>query len=73
METENKWISIKEKLPKVGQKVLVFVKSDNNKWSDIRLDEIYEKKGNKYWTNFNGFITSAEITHWMLLPPAPKG
>jgi len=69
---ENNWINIGDELPKVDQKVLVFIESNNKKWSDIRIDSIYIKKENKYWNNFNGFMTNAEITYWMPLPLPPK-
>lgn len=53
------WISVKNKLPPVGQQVLIFD-------SDGAAVAMYN---GKYWAT-DGFICSV-VTHWMPLPPPP--
>ena len=75
--TVQEWISVKERLPETneyGFRVWVVACVDGNK-SCIRLFERTTVRGKlverfKYpWET----ITYENITHWMPLPPAPKG
>lgn len=64
---EYKWISIKDKLPNDGQKVLCLCQSnifDVLKWDSKQWGWIKD-------SNHNYFRTF--VTHWMPLPEPPKG
>lgn len=61
-----KWISVKDRLPEVGEEVLTYCKENKNKYTVGTYSDTY--KGffvNQFW---NG-----DITHWCYLPQPPKG
>ena len=64
--TVQEWISVKDRLPEVGKKVLVYCKENKN---DYEIGA--------YSDTYRGFFVRQtcyeNITHWMPLPPAPKG
>ena len=64
--TVQEWISVKDRLPKEGENVLVF--RDNG----FAVSEIYmtDYEGNPMW-NYTGL--GGDPTHWMPLPQPPKG
>lgn len=78
------WISVKDKLPNVGERVLVFgvskldwAKGRNviaiTSMSDYNIFDS-RTKTDPYWISpWQYFMTDYEITHWMALPTEPKG
>lgn len=63
---ENKWISVKDRMPKDGETVLTF------KNGIFEVQE-YEKKRNG-WIGENWFWSMATVSHWMPLPePQEEG
>ena len=66
-ETLNRqWISVKERFPEIGQRVLVYDKNGVQGGWDIDIEKRVE---GDFWSE--GGIHSG-ITHWMPLPEAPK-
>lgn len=61
---ENRWISVKDRLPKDGETVLTF------KNGIFEVQE-YEKKRNG-WIGENWFWAMATVSHWMPIPEPPK-
>ena len=57
-----KWISVKERLPRCGERVLVT--NDGSVW------EAYLSISHK-WVR-QEFVWAAKVTHWMPLPEPPK-
>ena len=64
--TVQEWISVKDRLPEVGKKVLVYCKENKN---DYEIGA--------YSDTYRGFFVRQtwyeNITHWTLLPRPPKG
>ena len=64
--TVQEWISVKDRLPEVGKKVLVYCKENKN---DYEIGA--------YSDTYRGFFVRQtwyeNITHWMPLPQPPKG
>ena len=58
-----RWISVKERLPRCGERVLVT--NDGSVW------EAYLSISHK-WVR-QEFVWAAKVTHWMPLPEPPKG
>lgn len=63
--TVQEWISVKDRLPEDGQRVITC----KNGIFDI---QIYEKRRNG-WFCKGWFWSMATVTHWMPLPQLPKG
>lgn len=61
---KQEWISVEERLPKEGVRVLVWLKGDNSQYTSIDTDRISLKK----WVRWGRLVT-----HWMELPEPPKG
>lgn len=62
---KQEWISVEERLPEVGEKVLLYSKP-----FDCHDIGQYSETFKKFFAmRFNG----AKVTHWMPLPSAPKG
>lgn len=59
-----KWISVEERLPKEELPVLVFM-------SYGKMDVCQLVEG--HWTDVVRSHSNGSVTHWMPLPPAPKG
>ena len=64
-----KWISVKERLPKVGERVLLF--------SGVLQNELYEFdecEGKHYWyrEELDSAIFIKDNDYWMPLPEPPK-
>ena len=62
--TVQKWIPVTERLPEEDIRVLVWVGENNCYFPTIDTDRLHETR----WVRWNEYIT-----HWMPLPPAPKG
>ena len=72
----SEWISVKDRLPEIGDDVLVW-----EKWSTVPfvgwLDPHNEWRANKEFVECNGnaivvsCIQQDMVTHWMPLPPPP--
>lgn len=76
----SEWISVKDRLPDIGERVLVCAVSKNSgapltiitemsdtNWLDNRL------KIELYWMPpFQYFLSNYEIIHWMPLPEPPE-
>jgi hypothetical protein len=60
----SKWIPVSERLPEAQQRVLTITDLGY-----IRTDCIRKRDG--HW--FNEMFDPSTVTHWMPLPPAPKG
>ena len=64
--TVQEWISVKDRLPENGKKVLVYCKENKN---DYEIGA--------YSDTYRGFFVRQtcyeNITHWMPLPQTPKG
>ena len=60
---QSEWISVDERLPEEGVRVLVWLDIEDN-YTNIDTDRILRVK----WVRWNSFVT-----HWMPLPEAPKG
>ena len=63
-----KWISVKDKLPKVSKRVLV---CDNYGWIFTASYNWYDP--DYKWEHSDGEEPGCQITHWMPLPKPPKG
>ena len=57
------WISVEDRLPKEGARVLVWLKGDGSNYTSIDTDRLSLKK----WVRWGRLVT-----HWMPLPEAPK-
>lgn len=65
------WISVKDRLPRTGRSVLVYVRRDDG------VDTWYRTiawMGEKNWDSCDPYFSQNDtITHWMSLPEPPKG
>ncbi|ACA32537.1 DUF551 domain-containing protein [Histophilus somni] len=61
----NGWISVKDKLPKSGERVLVYFKNASRDYKSITLSELVDGE-------FNMSSKLFEVTHWQPLPQPPK-
>lgn len=72
---EMKWISVKDRLPEIGQEVIVYCPSCKRKVTALCRLIRYEEAVNFYWDNSYGgsnIHVQDAVTHWMPLPEAPK-
>lgn len=73
---KQQWISVKDRLPKSGQRVLVVVRNRQNVvQTHVTVSEFCRYTdcfGNKriWWSKYSR--RNSEITHWMPLPDAPE-
>ena len=63
-QAAQQWISVKERLPKVLESILVLYAPTNEAKNDYRMECWNWPETDVYETKF--------ITHWMPLPAAPK-
>ena len=71
--TVQEWVSVKDRLPEEGEYVLCVLKGFNygGKIQVCKFVPADKFKEKPYFEHFrNGFPT---VTHWMPLPPTPKG
>lgn len=66
----NDWISVKERLPKVEVKVIVW----NTEWPDIEFMKMgyYDPTAGTETGWRCGEYVNLDVTHWMALPEPPK-
>ncbi len=63
--SNNKWISVAERLPEKDQRVLT--------WNQIEIQAFTYAGDNKWWDSECWSYTEEwGITHWMPLPESPK-
>lgn len=69
----SEWISVKDRLPEVGEQVIVYrQKKDHKSKKEICFDSIAILcHDNLVW--WNSHFLGYEVTHWMPLPEPPKG
>lgn len=72
--TQDKWISVNERLPEDGQSVAFVVTTKNTSWDYLNGQVL---GGTYYKSPFGGDFSIPGLTitasHWMPLPPAPEG
>lgn len=62
---KQEWINVEERLPEEDVRVLVWLKEDHRTtYTRIDTDRLFKGK----WVRWGG-----SVTHWMPLPPLPKG
>ena len=62
LEAAQRWISVDERLPEVGQWVLVLIDAETL---------VFQFMGGS-WSNEDEYIFAvSDVTHWMPLPPPP--
>ena len=80
MEKENKWISVKDKLPELNSTswntffcsnpVLTLHKDGHHE--DCILNKPYELNKPPFWTYVQDAEYTENVTHWMPLPEPPE-
>ena len=73
--TIQKWISVEERLPEYGEKVLVCDTREDYVGVSV-LQKGFDFGGEKdpdYWCWMDDCFNLDEFTHWMPLPEPPKG
>lgn len=64
------WISVKDGLPEIDQKVLVYDTGDE---TEIHVYHLREDLDGLYWDDEGGWAVDFEnVTHWMPLPEPQK-
>lgn len=72
IEPKQEWISVKDRLPEVGQKVLVCDVGPDSDHGIRALSLECDEKGT-YWDDGDGWWFEPEdMSHWMPLPEPPK-
>ena len=61
----NSWISIKDELPSIGIRVMVFDKNG--------FGVLSGRLGSAGWYLENELDKNCNVTHWMYLPSPPEG
>lgn len=62
-----KWISVKEQLPKDGQKVIASFRNEGG----VIVDQARHSNGEFDFANW-AYVWHENITHWMYMPEPPK-
>ncbi|HHW7446338.1 TPA: DUF551 domain-containing protein [Pasteurella multocida] len=75
-QQDNGWISVKDKLPKKFDRVLVFQQDSTWEPNYICIAYCNNSEGTEWWAdNYDGHgdeIILNEVTHWQSLPRPPK-
>ena len=66
------WISVKDKMPKCGERVLIYVANLNKGKGAYTFDKCRKVDGKKDWEFYNRHNANFDVTHWMQLPQKPK-
>ena len=61
------WISVKDRLPKCGELVLIYVANLNKGKGAYALDKCRKVDGKKEWEFYNKGNADFDVTHWMPL------
>lgn len=74
IEPKQEWISVKDRLPEIGQKVLVFdVDAELDISKDIHIFSFECDEDGYYWSDEGGWWNDFEnVSHWMPLPEPPE-
>ena len=59
-----KWISVEERLPEAGQRVLCYCRAN--------IYEVMKMRTDGRWVANDMVLRNSFVTHWMPLPEAPK-
>lgn len=67
------WISVEERLPAIGERVLAFTPRSERKVKELTRLIPYEGAIEFFWDHYRGQSTHVQksVTHWMPLPPPP--
>ncbi|QPI08302.1 DUF551 domain-containing protein [Stutzerimonas stutzeri] len=79
----SEWISVEERLPELGETVLVWVEAERYMEdehgqyrmdaSEVDLGETQNNGGELFLDHYSGPFGDSEcVTHWMPLPPPPS-
>ena len=73
--TVQEWISVKDRLPKLDEEVLVSAKDLHIKTNYYEVWSLFKcHSGELIWVDNSGDgYNLTEVTHWMPLPQPPKG
>ena len=63
----NRWISVKDRLPEVGERVLTL-----DKWGHIHDRMLYQSVDGFISFRPDGLKPGIDVTHWMQLPEPPE-
>ena len=66
--TVKDWISVKDRLPEIGRSVIAY-----NALAKCAAEAMYKGEGMFLQFRWPARLQEHEITHWMPLPPPPKG
>lgn len=69
------WISVDDRLPEIGDEVIVYTPNSRTKVTALCRLIRYEEDAEFFWDNFYGgtnFHLKESVTHWMPLPAPPK-
>lgn len=65
----NEWISVKDRLPKAGERVIA---TDGVMVGEVFMGNDYDFYRNNFYGSSWMRIFGTKITHWMKLPKPPK-
>ena len=68
IKVPNKWVSVKDRMPKDGQDVLAYL----NYGEETRIAPCNYYNGVWYDSVMNCVVVLQDVTHWMPLPEPPK-
>ena len=69
---ENKWISVKDRLPEKRGKYLCVIKGCCATYLEILEFNVSKKKFQCYDWEYGGHCNIDNVTHWQELPPLPN-
>lgn len=65
--TVSEWISVKDKMPKCGERVLIYIANLNKGKGAYAFDKCRKVYGKKDWEFYNRYNANFDVTHWMPL------